>query len=253
MGQALVHGMRAQFPNAEFFLFTPTQDRARALALKVKGTSLADISDMPRDLNWYLLAFKPQTLNEFDFKFAPDSKVLSVLAGVKTSRLMSKFNITKVARLMPNTPSAIGEGANLLFFGEHLSAEEKTELNSLMSATGSIFPMKTEEDLDLVTAFSGSGPALIFEMARIFEAELIKMTEGRVPAREIVLKTFLGSAKLMSVDQNANTTFDELRDQVTSKKGVTYEALEVLKDNKLQDVFASAFKAAYKRTIQLSK
>lgn len=253
MGQALVLAISAQFPTAEFFLFTPSFISARALADKVKGVALKDSIDMPIDLDWYIIAFKPQSLSEFNYNFKPSSKILSVLAGVGTSKLISKFNVKKVARLMPNTPSAIGEGANLLFLNENFIASESEELSSLLSSTGSIFSMKTENDLDLTTAFSGSGPALIFELARIFEAELSRLTQGRVPAHEIISKTFLGSSKLMSDDKNLNRSFTELREQVTSKKGVTYEALEVLKNNKLQDIFANAFEAAYKRTIELSK
>lgn len=253
MGRALVLAMKARFSNAEFFLFTPSKLKAQELAVTVGGKSLEHCEDMPRNLDWYLLAFKPQSLDEFQFDFAPDSKIISVLVGVKISKLIAKFNSNKIARLMPNTPSAIGLGSNLLFLNSHFNQSETEEINLLLSAAGKLFPMKTEEDLDLTTAFSGSGPALIFELARIFEVELTRMTNGRVPAKEIVSQTFFGSAALMNSPLNANTSFEELRTQVTSKKGVTYEALEVLKNNNLQDVFSSAFEAAYKRTIELSK
>jgi pyrroline-5-carboxylate reductase len=253
MGRAIVLGMSARFPKAEFFLFTPTHIKAQEVSQLVKGSALVDIKDMPRDLDWYLLAFKPQNLVDFQFDFLANSKIISVLAGVSVAKLMNKFNIKKVARLMPNTPSSIGEGTNLLYLNEYLDDNEGSELNLLLEATGLIVPLDSEQDLDLTTAFSGSGPALIFELARIFESELNRMTEGRVPAKEIVLKTFLGSAKLMNADQNRNMSFEELQSQVTSKKGVTHEALEVLKDNKLQDLFSNAFEAAYKRTIELSK
>lgn len=253
MGSALVLGMKARFPNAEFFLFTPSKLKAQELAVTVGGSCLDLISDMPRNLDWYFLAFKPQSLDEFQFDFAPNSKIISILAGVKTSILIEKFSSAKIARLMPNTPSALGLGCNLLFLNSHFSQIEEQEISLLLSAAGKLFAMKTEEDLDLTTAFSGSGPALIFELARIFEVELTRMTNGRVPAKEIVSQAFFGSAALMNAASNVDTSFEELRTQVTSKKGVTYEALEVLKNNNLQDVFSKAFEAAYKRTIELSK
>ncbi|MFA6235697.1 MAG: pyrroline-5-carboxylate reductase dimerization domain-containing protein [Bacteriovorax sp.] len=251
MGAALVLGMHTRFPEAEFFLFTPSHTKAEVLAQKVGGTSLINCADMPVDLDWYLLGFKPQSLDEFEFNFSSGSKIISVLAGVKISKLISKFNVLKIARLMPNTPSAISLGANLLYLNEDFKRDEIEELNSLISSTGTIFPMASEKDLDLTTAFSGSGPALIFELARIFEAELSRMTEGRVPAKEIIAKTFLGSSALMNAKMET-ASFEELRHQVTSKKGVTYEALEVLKENKMQNIFANAFEAAYKRTVELS-
>ena len=115
MGSALVLGMKAQFPDAEFFLFTPSQVKAQELAATIGGTSLTESLAMPADLDWYLLAFKPQNLDGFHFDFPSDAKIISVLAGVKISKLTAKFGSNKIVRLMPNTPSAIGLGANLLF------------------------------------------------------------------------------------------------------------------------------------------
>ena len=249
MGKALVLAMSARFPDAEFILFTPSLTRAQNLAAEVSGVAVLKVELMPIDLDWYVLGFKPQTLPEFSFEFPPTAKIISVLAGVSTQKLSEKFNIKKIARLMPNTPSSIGAGANLLYTGLHFNEAEKNELNELLNATGSIFQMASEADLDLTTAFSGSGPALLFELARIFEAELTRMTDGRVPAKKIIAQTFVGSAGLM----NSSTSFEELRSQVTSKKGVTHEALMVLENASLQSIFSRAFTAAYDRTLELSK
>ena len=253
MGSALILGMKNYFPDAEFFLFTPSKLKARDLAVAVQGTCVELCSDMPLDLDWYLLAFKPQSLEEFYFNFPFNAKIISILAGTKIEKLIAKFHTKKIARLMPNTPSAIGLGANLLYLNSHFNQIERDEINSLLSATGKIFAMQTEEDLDLSTAFSGSGPALIFELARIFEEELTRMTEGRVASKEIVSQTFFGSTSLMNSPKNKDTSFSELKAQVTSKKGVTFEALVVMKNKNIQEIFSSAFEAAYKRTVELSK
>lgn len=249
MGKALVLGMKTRFPDAEFYLYTPTEIKARELAELVHGQFVKNLSDMPKSLDWYLLAFKPQSLADFHFEFHPESKVISVLAGVGTAKLSGKFGVSKMARLMPNTPSSIGEGANLYFLGQAFLKSEEASFVELLGAAGQLFKMQSESDLDLTTAFSGSGPALVFEVARIFESELARMTEGRVPAKDIVAQTFFGSAGLMKSEKS----FEELRLQVTSKKGVTFEALEVLKNEDLQGLFRQAFEAAYKRTLELSE
>ena len=144
-------------------------------------------------------------------------------------------------------------GANLIYLNPvHFKEEESAEITSLLEASGKIFKMESESDLDKTTAFSGSGPALIFELARIFETELLKMTDDKVEAKKIITQLFLGSAHLMQ-QSIENRSFEELRDQVTSKKGVTYEALQVLEQNQMHSIFSSAFEAAYKRTLELSK
>ncbi len=249
MGSALALAIGNTFPEIEFFLYTPSQFKAIDLAKKINAKALSTLNEMPRDLNWYIIAFKPQSLEDFNFNFHEKAKLLSVLAGVKISKLQEHFKIKKIARLMPNTPSSIGLGANLLYMDSAFHSDEENELREILKASGKIFKMGSQKDLDLTTAFSGSGPALVFELARIFEEELTIMTQGRVPARDIIAQTFLGSAHLMQ----SENSFLDLRNQVTSKKGVTHEALKVLVDNDLQGLFNSAFSAAYKRTLELSE
>jgi pyrroline-5-carboxylate reductase len=239
MGRALVLGMRSNYSDAEFFLYTPSQEKARALALEVQGHLVQRIQDMPKDLDWYLLAFKPQSLESFEFVFTNKAKIISVLAGVNTAKLIEKFHTPKVARLMPNIASSVGKGANLFFLNPAFNSKEEMDFFELLVGAGKLFKMNSEKDIDLATAFSGSGPALLFE----------PMTGGRLPAKAIIAQTFLGSAELMQSD----LSFAELSAQVTSKKGVTHEALESLKKNNLQSIFHDAFHAAYKRTLELSQ
>lgn len=248
MGEALASGFREANPKAELYFFTPSKTRAYSLAQKNNGVFVENISDMPKDLDWYILAFKPQSLNEFNFSFSESAKILSVLAGVGIDTLEKKFNVQKIARLMPNTPSQLGEGANLLYFSFDVGA-----MSELLKKLGKLFIMKTEGELDAITAFSGSGPALIFEYARLFEKHLIAMSSGNSEAREIVAQTFLGSAKLLEAAIKNGVSFETLREQVTSKKGVTYEALQILEKNGLDNIMGGAFLAAHKRTIELKK
>lgn len=249
MASALSVGIRSHYPEVDFFLYNPSFFKSENLAKKVAGITIENISEMPEDLDWYLLGFKPQSLDDFHFNFKNDSRIISILAGVSTKKLVEKFKTNNVVRLMPNTPSSLGLGANLIYFNSYFTNEEKIEINLLLESVGKIFKMQSESDLDMTTPFSGSGPALIFEVARIFEEKLLQMTDGRVPAKEIIAQTFLGSANLMQ----SQLAFSDLRNQVTSKKGVTYEALKVLEENNIDDIFNKAFLAAHNRTLELSK
>jgi len=248
MGRALVLAIGGKIPSIEFFLYNPNTLKAIDLAKGINAQVISNVEKMPIDLDWYIIAFKPQSLEDFSFPFSENAKLLSVLAGTKISKLQERFKIKKIARLMPNTPSSLGLGANLLFLNSEFNSIEERQLHNILNSTGKIFKIASEADLDLTTAFSGSGPALLFEIARIFEQELIKATDGRVPAKEIIAQTFLGTAMLMQ----SENSFEHLRNQVTSKKGVTEEALEVLTDKGLQGLFNMAFIAAQKRTAELS-
>ncbi len=244
MGRAIAEGIRKNDSQAELFFFTPSQTKAIELANRLKGTHIQKCDEMPDDLDWAILAMKPQSLGEFHYKFRPSAHILSVLAGVGIDKLQAKFNVKTIARLMPNTPSAVGMGANLLF-----TEAKADELKSLLSSLGKVYEMQSEEQLDQLTAFSGSGPALVFEFARQFEVG-IKAFGGHPDAREIITQTFLGSAMLM---KNSDASFETLREQVTSKKGVTFEALQVLEKNNLTSIMKEAFQAAYRRTLEIKK
>ena len=248
MGTALAEGFKKNYPSIQQYFFTPGKDRARALAQKVDGHFVNFVVDMPKDLDWYILAFKPQSLSEFNFSFTPEAKILSVLAGTGIETLEKKFQVKNIARLMPNTPSSVGAGANLFY-----SPFESSEMEKLLEALGSVFKMKSEAELDAVTAFSGSGPALIFEYARLFEKHLGALAPGQEMAREIIAQTFLGSAMLMEKATKEGVSFETLREQVTSKKGVTFEALAILEKNGLENIMGGAFTAAYKRTLEIKK
>jgi len=231
MGRAIGAALDSQISGLEFFIYTPSG-----------STPLLEI---PKDLDYYILAFKPQSLEEFHFDFLPEHKIISLLAGVSLETLIRKFHVSKIARFMPNTPALYREGAGLLFLSLKYSKDEKEQTIKMLESTGKVFLMETEDQLDRATGFTGSGPGLIFEMARIFEEELNKLTDNKLPARDMIAQTFFGAATLM---QNDSSRFSELRDSVTSKKGVTYEALEVFKENQLQEIMSKAFAAAYKRT-----
>ena len=248
MGAAIAHGFKKFDPSIDQYFFTPSKTKAQVLAGELNGHFVENVLDMPQDLDWYVLGFKPQSLNEFNYNFRPDSKILSVLAGTGIDKLSKKFQTDLVARLMPNTPSAIGAGANLLY-----SPFEAKQMNEMLKGLGKLFIMKSEAELDAITAFSGSGPALVFEFARLFEKHLIALAGENPEAREIVTQTFLGSAKLMESAIKEGVSFEMLREQVTSKKGVTYEALQILEKNGMDNIMGGAFVAAHKRTLELKK
>ncbi len=248
MGEALALGFRSKSSELEIYLYNPTLKKAQSLANKVQGIVVNKLHEMPLDCDWYVLGFKPQSLSEFQFQFNPGAKILSVLAGVGIKTLERKFQKTKIARLMPNTPSKLGLGANL-FYAEFEDALILESLNSL----GKIFIMKSEEELDRLTGVSGSGPAIIFEFALAFYENALNAGLDSNESMDLINQTFLGSVSLMEKARLEGTSLEVLRDQVVSKKGVTHEALATLRSGHLNEILNSAFQSAYLRTLELKK
>lgn len=248
MGEALSLGLRTFSSSGELYLYNPTLIKSQNLAKKVGGIVIESLEAMPTDCDWYILTFKPQSLVDFKYTFLANSKILSVLAGVDIETLNQKFPSTQIARLMPNTPSRISAGANLFY-----SKFDSSDLVKMLGTLGKVFVMESEEQLDKLTAVSGSGPALIFEFARSFYSFAESSGISSLEAKEIVYQTFFGSVKLMEEAMKNNISLDELRDQVTSKKGVTFEALESMKSNHFAKLMSDAFISAHKRTLELKE
>ena len=87
---------------------------------------------------------------------------LSVMAGIRSDAIVRATGSERVVRSMPNTPALIGQGIAGLYARDAVSAEERRTAEALLAPTGRTLWVAHEEDLDAVTALSGSGPAYVF-------------------------------------------------------------------------------------------
>jgi pyrroline-5-carboxylate reductase len=107
-----------------------------------------------------------------------------------------------------------------------------------------------ESLVDAVTAVSGSGPAYFFYFIEsLYEAAQDLKLPSDV-ARKLVLKTALGSVKLL---HDMKDQPQALRKKVTSKGGTTEAAFEVLEAKKVKQAIKNAVKKACARSKKLSK
>lgn len=248
MTESIVEGLSST-ARFNYFFFTPTKSKAKKLSDIYNGHFIEKIEDMPTDLDWYFLGFKPQNLESFQYQFQAHQRVVSMLAGTTIHTLSLKLKSNKILRIMPNTPVKISSGVILYFSNPGaFSMEDQAQLDIILNPLGSSFKMQNENDLDLITAFSGCGPALLFEIARIFSDKLEHVIKDPLDINKLITQTFLGTSKLMG---KSDLSFEELRNQVTSSKGVTFEALKVLESHNISNIFNEAFDAAISRVNEL--
>lgn len=127
-----------------------------------------------------VLATKPQKVDAVLPALAPfaaHAPVLSVLAGRTVESLSAALNAClpagsgapAVIRAMPNTPSAIGQGMTVCYAPPPATAADRRLCARLMSAVGEVAWIDHEDQMDMVTAISGSGPAYVFLLAELLE------------------------------------------------------------------------------------
>jgi pyrroline-5-carboxylate reductase len=149
---------------------------------------------------------------------------------------------------MPNTPARIGAGMTAFCSRTPLAADDLKRVSDLLSAMGKFISVD-EAQLDAVTAVSGSGPAYLFEFVAALRNAGVEAGLERATAYQLALETVLGSARLLA---RLEMDPEVLRDEVTSPKGTTLAALEVMEKAGFRSIIQSAVLAAKKRSLELS-
>jgi pyrroline-5-carboxylate reductase len=108
--------------------------------------------------------------------------------------------------------------------------------------------VEREEDLDAVTALSGSGPAYIFYFIEAMVQAATDMGLTPQQGRELALATFAGATELA---RRSDEPIAVLRERVTSKGGTTHAALMAMQSAGVAAAFVAAIRAAQHRATEL--
>ncbi|XP_058107048.1 pyrroline-5-carboxylate reductase isoform X3 [Magnolia sinica] len=134
-----------------------------------------------------ILSVKPQVVKEVVLDLKPllsrKKLLVSIAAGTKLKDLQEWAGHGRLIRVMPNTPSAVGEAATVMSSGEMATKEDEKLVECIFGAIGKIW-RADEKFFDAVTGLSGSGPAYIF-------LAIEAMADGGVAAglpRDLALK-----------------------------------------------------------------
>ena len=196
-------------------------------------------------------AIKPQLFNEAAAPcaaFVGKALHLSVMAGIRSDAIAKATGAARVVRSMPNTPALIGEGIAGLFAREAVTAADRAAVEAVLAPTGRTLWVAREEDLDAVTALSGSGPAYVFYFVEAMMQAAREMGLSEAQGKELALATFAGATSLA---QASDETPAVLRERVTSKGGTTYAALTSLEASGVKAAFITALKSAQHRAREL--
>jgi len=141
------------------------------------------------------------------------------------------------------------QGASGLFANDATSNKQRDRASDIMSAVGSVVHVPDEEDIDAVTAISGTGPAYFYLLIDMLIRAAEDMGLDAQAAHKLVMDTAKGSAALAAV---SGETMEAMIEHVRSPGGTTAAAFEVFDDGKVRDIFAAAFTAAKDRAVKLA-
>lgn len=255
MATSLAGGMIAKgIRPARIWMSDPSPERLEEVARLHRVHVSADNLDVAGRADVLVLAVKPQAMAAVceplrEIIRARQPLVISIAAGVTVENLRQWLGEASIVRCMPNTPALVRAGATGLYAAAGVSAEQRDTASQILGAVGLTFWFDNEQELDAVTAVSGSGPAYFFLlMETLIDAA---KAQGLKPdtARQLVLQTAWGAAQLAITSEVGP---DVLRQRVTSPGGTTAAALGVFEEAGFAEQVQAAVAAARERSETLS-
>jgi pyrroline-5-carboxylate reductase len=257
MGGALLRGwLKAGIAGRIDVIEPHTQPDFLQTSNIVWHTSPQSFMDQSLTPDLFVMAVKPQTMEEVCRSLAPavspETLILSIAAGQTISSFERRFGARQpIIRTMPNTPASIGKGVTVAVANARVTDVQKRQAELALQSTGMLEWTDDESLLDAVTAVSGSGPAYVF---LLIEA-MAKAGEraGLAPdlAMKLARQTVIGAAAL--AEHDGDTDSATLRKNVTSPGGTTAAALAVLMgDQGLESLMTKAVLAATDRSRELN-
>lgn len=207
------------------------------------------LNPAPEPAETLVIAVKPQVFPAISCQLAewigPQTRVISIMAGLTIEALADALGTQRILRVMPNTPGAIGCGVALLSPGPGCDEADLTAARALLEPLGHVEGPMSEEMLSVATGLSGCGPAYVFLLAEVMAAGAVAQGVPEEVALRLARQTIAGAGELMAASDRAP---DELRRAVTSPNGVTQAALEVLmRPGAMPFLMEEAMKAATAR------
>jgi pyrroline-5-carboxylate reductase len=248
MASALVGGLvRGGLAPQRIMVIEPLE--AQRQKLQQQFGVVADAAATPRlaGAATVVWAVKPQSFAEAAAPcaaFVAGALQVSVMAGVRCAALARASGSERVVRTMPNTPALIGQGIAGLFATPAVDAAGRAAVEALFAPTGQVLWVEREDDLDAVTALSGSGPAYVFYFLEAMMQAAAEMGLSEQQGRALAQATFAGAAALA---MGSPLSPAALREQVTSKGGTTHAAITTLDAEGVKAAFVKALHAARAR------
>ena len=214
--------------------------------------SLAEWKDAGTGADWIMLGMKPQQLSEVAADLAPVATgavhLLSILAGVSLADLAARFPEAKAqVRILPNLAARIGAGVSAV---ASTGDADEAAVTALLTPLGTVVPLADDTAMDLVTAFTGSGPAFVFRLIESYAAAGERLGLLADDALKLAMATFGGSTALL---EGSGEKPGILIAQVASKGGTTQAGLDVLdEDGQLAALFTNVLRAARDRGRELA-
>jgi pyrroline-5-carboxylate reductase len=249
MGSALLRGWLSLTYFDTVWVIAPHRNKVEPFLGDPRVHWLVSPDQLPETPDLILFAVKPSLLEEILPLYRSfNSLIISVAAGKAVSFYERHFLTHPIIRAMPNIPVCIHQGVIGLLANTQVTPDRKVMVGRFFQDLGLSIWLSSDEEVDKLTALSGSGPAYVYYMMESFANAAENLGFDTKTAYSLALQTFLGATLYA---QEVKQPPALLRQHVTSLKGTTEAALQVLEKGGLKDLMDAAIKAAFERAKEL--
>lgn len=252
MGSALLKGWLA-LPDSRFktiWVIAPHREKVEPFLSDFRVQWLASPEDLPDTPDIIVFAVKPSLLQDILPLYSTfHSIVVSVASGKSLSFYETLLPAASLMiRVMPNLPVSIHKGVIAIYTEALLTSKKMDLFKSCFHDLGFCLWVQSDDEINKITALSGSGPAYVYYMIEALEKSAESLGFHKQTAAHLALQTFWGAT---AYAHDSGVSPKALREAVTSPQGTTAAALKVLETKDLHNVIEAAVKAAYGRAKEL--
>ncbi|OZB06569.1 MAG: pyrroline-5-carboxylate reductase [Idiomarina sp. 34-48-12] len=258
MTQSIVGGMvKSGYPSDSIYVSNPSPEKIEKLKSNLNVHTSQDNQVVADAADVIVLSVKPQLMAEVcaalkqQVSNLSDKLIVTIAAGIRIEKYRQYLgDDIRMIRVMPNTPSLVGKGMSGLVADDRVSEADKAFITEAFDGVGATLWVANEDELDILGAVAGSGPAYFFEFMASLQKAATALGFDRDKARQMVQQTALGAAEMAIASE---LELEDLRKQVTSKGGSTAKGIEVYQAADIDDISGQAVKAAVQRNQEMAK
>lgn len=257
MARALAGGMLAAgYEPSHILICEPLAERCKTLLDELPGAMIRqDNATSVAEAECVVLAVKPQILSDVCKPLAHIVQkkrplVISIAAGVRSGDINAWLGgDLAVVRVMPNQPALLRLGISGIYANDKTTELQLRAATNIIATTGPVIPVPSEQDIDTVTAVSGTGPAYFYLLVDMLVRAAVDLGLDYDSALALVLETARGAGEMA---EQSGETMDSLIARVRSPGGTTAAAFDFLETTDFGDVFRAAVIAARDRAVLLA-
>lgn len=257
MTRAIAAGLiEGHYPADDLLISEPAIEQRAVLARDLPGVVIEESNNaVASRAGTVVLAVKPQVMKDVCRNLADAVQkarplIVSVAAGIRSGDIDEWLGgELAVVRIMPNQPALLRLGASGLFANARTDDEQKERAKRILSAVGHVVAVKSDADIDAVTAISGTGPAYFYLLIDMMIKAAQEMGLDAQAAQILTIETAKGAAAIADAEDE---TMESLIERVRSPGGTTTAAFDSLDADDVRDIFARAFTAARDRAVLLA-